>query len=435
MPPEFIEFFAGQGFSEFFDSVFAFNCEEPLEVLFGFVSRLSTQFQQNVFDQQMSDTELLTLQVVSGFAEGEDVTILEQGELSGLDGIGDVFAGVTVVLEDPDFNLRVDIILFRRGEVGVIFMSMYPDGQEQLMDIVAAARLVGLRILDEFPPTSVVTSATPRPTISATTQVREIDGMVQVLVPAGEFLMGSAVGGESDERPQHTISLDAFWIDQTEVTNAMFSRFVSLTDYQTDAESSGGGWISANTFDNDANWRNPYGAGSVIVGLEDHPVVQVSWNDAAAYCDWAGSRLPTEAEWEKAARGPDGWTYPWGNQTGAGNLVNFADRNLVEAHADESVDDGFEFTARTGSYPAGASSYGALDMSGNVWEWVSDWYDEAYYENSPSDNPTGPSSGEMRVLRGGSYFQRMANVRAAERISANPDERWTYAGFRCARSP
>jgi formylglycine-generating enzyme required for sulfatase activity len=182
-----------------------------------------------------------------------------------------------------------------------------------------------------------------------------------------------------------------------------------------------------------ADWQHPRGPGSPAE--DTHPVVHVSWNDAEAYCAWAGRRLATEAEWEKGARGPDGRLYPWGDDAPAGNLLNFADVNLNIDWADTSIDDGYAFTAPVGSYPAGASPYGALDMAGNVWEWVADWYSDTYYATSPADNPTGPASGDYRALRGGSWLINDWVVRAANRYRVSPIYRVDYLGFRCALSP
>jgi formylglycine-generating enzyme required for sulfatase activity len=161
----------------------------------------------------------------------------------------------------------------------------------------------------------------------------------------------------------------------------------------------------------------------------------VSWNDARAYCEWLGWRLPTEAEWEKAARGTDGRMYPWGNQAVAANLVNFADKSLTIYWADSGQDDGYEFTSPVGHYPAGASPYGAMDMSGNVHEWVADWYYDAYYSVSPSTNPTGPSTGSSRVLRGGSWRNEYSVLRTVQRGSGGPWEAADNVGFRCSRTP
>jgi formylglycine-generating enzyme required for sulfatase activity len=226
--------------------------------------------------------------------------------------------------------------------------------------------------------------------------------------------MGSADSdsdADSDEKPQHTVYLDAFWIMQTEVTNAHYARCVQAGDCTSPANS---------------RWNEPKYA--------EHPVTDVSWHQASAYCQWAGSRLPTEAGWEKAARGTDGRKHPWGNQAVAGNLPNFADRNFGVSWADKSVDDGYQFTAPVGSYPAGASPYGLLDMAGNVWEWVADWYSEGYYADAPVKNPTGPAAGSARVLRGGSWGNDGRFVRSAGRYWYDPDVGVDVVGFRCARS-
>lgn len=287
------------------------------------------------------------------------------------------------------------------------------------------------------------------------TRVSEKDGMVQVYIPAGKFLMGSTradidivMDACSDclpewfdhEMPQHKVYLDAFWIDQTEVTNAMFAQFAAETGYQTDAERIGAGIdFRLSTYDwamtKGANWHHPHGPTSSIEGMENHPVVQMSGNDAEAYCAWAGRRLPTEAEWEKAARGTDGRSYPWGNEPPAGNLLNFADRNLNARESDNSVDDGYVFTAPVGSYPDGASPYGVFDMAGNVWERVIDWYGDTYYADSPARNPTGPSSGEYHLIRGGSWSRMARYVRAASRYRYRQLNRSSGLGFRCAGTP
>ena len=316
--------------------------------------------------------------------------------------------------------------------------------------IVALAQATGNRAVPVITEPPVFTEApTEAPVVTeapteappalgiGSTWVRPADGMMMVYVPEGEFTMGSN-NGDSDEQPVHTVYLDAYWIDQTEVTNAMFTLFVERTGYQTDAEGIGSSYVFDGTNWNDvsgADWQHPQGPSSGLAGLNDHPVVHVSWNDAEVYCGWAGVRLPSEAEWEKAARGTDGRTYPWGNQSLAGNLLNFADINLNVDWADRNVDDGYQFTAPVGSYPAGASPYGALDMAGNVWEWVEDWYGETYYSQSPESNPTGPASGQYRVLRGGSWVSYGVDLRSAYRYWGGPDLRNYVIGFRCVLSP
>jgi formylglycine-generating enzyme required for sulfatase activity len=226
--------------------------------------------------------------------------------------------------------------------------------------------------------------------------------MVMVYVPKGVFTMGSAAGDE-DETPVHGVILDAFWIDRTEVTYGMYAQFAP---------------------------------GSGNKGPARFPVVHVSWEQAAAYCKWARSRLPTEAEWEKAARGAQELTYPWGNQPPAADLVNYADfsSHAQVPWANTTVDDGNPGVAPAGKYPAGASPYGALDVAGNVAEWVNDWYDPAYYAQFAMTNPPGPEAGDFRVLRGGSWYSTAAGVRAADRAWYIPEGGTNYAGFRCAKS-
>ena len=275
------------------------------------------------------------------------------------------------------------------------------------------------------------------------TTVTSIDGASMVYVPAGEFLMGSAESdpdASANQLPQHAVYLDAFWIDRTEVTNAQFARFVAATGHQTDAETGDVGWVchldSGIWVDiKGADWQHPHGPDSNLSGLDNHPVVQVSHNDAAAYCQWAGKRLPTEAEWEKAARGTDGRSYPWGNAGVTGNLANLADSNTSFSWGDERIDDGYAHTAPAGAYPGGASPYGALDMAGNVWEWVADWYDAAYYGNSAYENPMGPETGNVRVRRGGAWDDGERSLRSAVRGQISPFFRDDHTGFRCALTP
>jgi formylglycine-generating enzyme required for sulfatase activity len=294
--------------------------------------------------------------------------------------------------------------------------------------------------------------AAQRPSELAPTLIGK-DGAEMVLVPAGEFVMGSSPDDITgllrrhpkansvilrDESPKHRVFLDAFYIDKYEVTNAHFQQFVQATGYRTQAEKDGGGKIrtGAKTWADlpDATWRSPQGKGSSITGLEAHPVVQVSWNDARAYCTWAGKRLPTEAEWEKAARGTDGRLYPWGNELD-GPRANFCDRNCPFEWKDAAVDDGARSTTPVGSYEAGRSPYGAYDMAGNVWEWVADRYSAQYYRRSPARNPRGPTSGTQVVLRSGSWLYTAPDFRTTERAGVPPDRRNENIGLRCVQTP
>jgi serine/threonine-protein kinase len=262
-----------------------------------------------------------------------------------------------------------------------------------------------------FIPTMTFTpiSATPMPTLGIGSQMTwEVDGMILVYVPAGPFLIGSKKGEEGavfNEQPQRTVTLDAFWIDQTEVTNAMYALCVTAGACQPPLKM---GSSTRVTYYNDAEFRN-------------FPAIFVSWEDANTYCQWAGRRLPTEAEWEKAARGTDGWIYPWGNQLPVCDLTNY----------NYCVGD----TSRVGNYLNGASPYGALDMAGNVYEWVADWYSRDFYQKGPSDNPHGPASGERRVTRGGSWTYGWERVRTAYRDYPLPTAKEHYIGFRCVASP
>jgi formylglycine-generating enzyme required for sulfatase activity len=268
----------------------------------------------------------------------------------------------------------------------------------------------------------------PMPLATPAISVAAKDGMKLVYVPAGKFLMGSTADdpyARDDEKPPHMADLDAFWIDRTEVTNEMFARFVAVAGYKTRAEKIGNSTVfnpSTAKWERvtGANWQHPSGSGSDLTGLEQHPVVHVTWDDADAYCQWAGRRLPTEAEWEKAARGTDGRLYPWGNSRPTDKLSNFG-MNVGS-------------TMSVGSYPDGMSPYGALDMSGNVWEWVADYHSEEYYRASPPRNPQGPSSGIDRIMRGGSWYMEAGNIRAAYRGWDDQTDMNVHVGFRCARS-
>lgn len=288
-----------------------------------------------------------------------------------------------------------------------------------------------------LPPTATVSPFPTTPPVNTViTRIAEKDGMEMVFVPAGAFEMGSSEGNQR-EQPVRQVYLNAYWIDRTEVTNAMFKKFVNETGWRTEAEKAGWSW-AYQSFEKDyeatsgATWRNPH-PGFWIANLENHPVVHVSWADAQAYCEWAGRRLPTDAEWEKSARGTDGRTYSWGNEDPDGHLANFADVNLEHFLSDENVDDGYQFTAPVGSYPAGASPYGALDMVGNVAEWVHDWYCSSCPHDS-INNPVGPAFGDERILRGGTWISSIDSLPSWHRSRLYPESTGSFYGFRCALS-
>ncbi len=239
--------------------------------------------------------------------------------------------------------------------------------------------------------------------VTIATRVAEKDSMTMVYVPAGEFLMGSSDSDRDaagDEKPQHLVYLDAFWIDQTEVTNAQYKQCVQDRK------------CNASEYANNSKYND-----------DTQPVVGVGWDDAKAYCEWVGRQLPTEAQWEKAARGTDGRIYPWSDQKATCEyaVMNDGSGNGCSKGAAWAV----------GSKHQGASPYGALDMAGNVWEWVTDWYDRDYYSSSPARNPQGPSAGEFRVLRGGSWLSDYSSDRAAYCSSNMPTLRSYFVGFRC----
>ncbi len=243
--------------------------------------------------------------------------------------------------------------------------------------------------------------------------VQEIPDMVYV--PAGEFIMGSSdediemylqmfiyrrPSRYTNEKPQHTVYLDAFYIDEYEVTNAQYGEFMAATGH----------------------FSPPYWEDELF-NQPEQPVMSVTWEDAKAYADWVGKRLPTEAEWEKAARGTDGRFWTWGSEWDAAKL-NGNDVGTVE---------GYVYTSPVGSFPQGVSPYGVHDMAGNVWEWCEDWYDENYYSYSPRINPKGPACGDNHVLRGGDWSMNKDFTRCASRVGLSPGSMLT--GFRCAKSP
>jgi len=240
--------------------------------------------------------------------------------------------------------------------------------------------------------------------------------MVMVLIPAGPFTVGSSLEiGEADEKPSHQVILSECWISKYEVTFAQYDEYCQKTGA---------------TLPEDEGW-----------GRGNRPVINVSWNDALDYCRWLSRetnlnfRLPTEAEWEKAAHG----FYPWGNSPPDSRKANLADhqkwRRDNDPQADKRIDDGYAYTAPVGTYPEGASIYGVMDLAGNVWEWIQDWYDAFYYRISAVRDPQGPDSGVSRVVRGGSWANGPGLIRSANRSSEKPSSRLNIIGFRVVLSP
>ena len=228
------------------------------------------------------------------------------------------------------------------------------------------------------------------------------DGGKMVLVPLGPFQMGSPAGrGDFDETPRHAVFLPAFYIDLKEVTQAQFARFSDETGHPLP---------KVPFFEDDLK----------LILRAELPVMALSWNAARSYCEWAGKRLPTEAEWEKAAGGEENFKWPWGNEfdSRSANLLN--------------EEDGFQYLAPPGQFNSGRSPYGLYDMAGNVAEWVADHYDPDYYEEAPFKQPRGPEGGKFRVYRGGSWNESSVNARTAKRFAAAPHQTSVVIGFRCA---
>ncbi len=242
------------------------------------------------------------------------------------------------------------------------------------------------------------------------------DQAVMVYVPEGAFLMGTSDAdmefyGEffplrspsryDNERPQREVFLDAFYIDQLEVTNSQYKKFLSET-----------GYVPKRYLD-----KLPF-------NVPDLPAIVLEWEDAVAYAEWTGKRLPTEAEWEKAARGTDGRIWPWGSEW---------DGSKLSGNDGTGLEDGYKETAPVGQFPQGASPFGALDMAGNIWEWVADWYEPDYYTHAPNRNPKGPETGDGHVLKGGGWAENLDFTRCANRLGGNPGS--LLRGFRCAMDP
>ncbi len=254
--------------------------------------------------------------------------------------------------------------------------------------------------------------ATPVPALPA--QRTDSSGNILALIPAGSFEMGKS-GARADEAPPHLVYLEDFYLDIYEVTNEQFAAFLNQQGNQVE---DGVPWLDNLAIEVRIHQRN--GVWSPDPGYADHPAVEITWYGANAYCAWRGARLPTEAEWEKAARGTDGRDFPWGDGISC-DLAQYGECGGQ--------------TLPVGSFPAGVSPYGIHDMAGNAWEWTADWYAADYYLVSPSENPPGPAEGAFKVTRGGAWFYVADHQRTTFRNHARPSVSYSYVGFRCASSP
>jgi formylglycine-generating enzyme required for sulfatase activity len=310
------------------------------------------------------------------------------------------------------------------------------------------------------PPCCASASRAPSPSSQSADAVgpppTEASTAGMVLLPGGEFLMGtdSREGYPDDgEGPVRSVQLAPFWIDSMVVTNRQFAAFVEARGYRTEAERFGWSFVFAGLLPDDfpptravantpwwrqvhgADWRRPEGLHSNLVDRLDHPVVQVSWNDALAYCQWVGKRLPTEAEWEYAARGGlVQQRYPWGNQLTPDGKHRM---NVWQGKfpVDDTGQDGFRGAAPVDSYEP--NGFGLFNMTGNVWEWCWDWFSPDFHRTGPRENPVGPPGGERRVMRGGSYLCHRSycfRYRVAARSANTLNSAAGNLGFRCVQN-
>lgn len=297
---------------------------------------------------------------------------------------------------------------------------------------------IGLGVWQWYPTGEDAPDPLPQPI-----ELPKSEGMIRL--PGGSFSMGSPRGNEplanrSDSQPLHLVRLPPFWIDARPVTNRQFEQFVASSDYETEAEQRGASLVFDRKLSTwrevvGANWRHPEGPDSSLVGKEHFPVVHVSWQDAVTYAAWANKRLPTEAEFEYAARGGlADCQYPWGRE------LQFDQRYLANGWQGHFPDedqgsDGYQGPSPVGKFPP--NRFGLYDMAGNVWNWCYDWYAADYYAASLADRPRGPQEGEHRVRRGGSWLSAEnygGSLQLDYRDHAPPGESTNHTGFRCARS-
>jgi iron(II)-dependent oxidoreductase len=317
------------------------------------------------------------------------------------------WAGEVVVKVGAEKKLKVDLVAYG----GTLNISSIPTGAT----IVIGKKNWGKTNKSlKFPPGSYLVKLVKRGYNSSSKRVKLVNGAAvdvsliltksgvsqvpgMIYIPEGEFVMGTA-NGEQDERPAHRVNITGFYIDKQEVNNGDYRKFLETSGRR------------APDFWDDTDLNKP-----------DLPVVGVTWEDATAYCRSIGKRLPTEAEWEKAARGIHSRKYPWGN--------GYESRR-ANAYGKQ---DGYQFTAPVKSFASGASPFGVLNMAGNVWEWCADWYAEDYYTRSPKNSPKGPKQGQLRVIRGGSWEDAADKLRTTNRYAAESDYSSYNLGFRCAK--
>ncbi len=264
--------------------------------------------------------------------------------------------------------------------------------------------------------------------------LNSVDGAELVFIPQGMFLMGSNGYGR-DEKPEHTVYLDSYWIYKKEVTATQYELFLEKKNNADYTEKDYFRHLLNRIrlkwkFISGVDWLNLKGDIKTIL-LGDTPVVEINWRDAKDYCEWAGGDLPSEAEWEKAARGSDGRMFPWGNTAPDGKNANYCDVNCPKYWAYHNINDGFKFISPPGFFPEGASPYGALDMAGNVWEWTNDWFKVSAYREAERENPRGPLHGKYRVIRGGAWDIGGADIRVSNRGVSDPTFKSDDLGFRC----
>lgn len=285
-------------------------------------------------------------------------------------------------------------------------MEMTMQGQQSLL-WMGISFVIGIGCLGVVEPQS---SQDSQP-VSSVEASRGRDGAPMVFIAAGPFIMGSN-DGPPNERPEHTVTLDPYYIDQYEITLSLYRKFLEAEKYESPP-----------------TWNDEE---ATTVG--DRPAIGMKWESAVAYCRWAGKRLPTEAEWEKAARGTDRRRYPWGDMQPFVDIANYNRGVWVsEAITLVAVTSGLEgMSVRHGLKEGGKSPFGVSHMAGNAAEWVADWYERDYYRTSPGRNPSGPATGERRVLRGGSWADVPSALRVMARFSAEPDFEDRTMGFRCA---